>query len=518
MRSLNQTKRLAQLSLVLISLVINQLPAGGQTRRAGVPSGKPQTPAKPSTVESRADGKPTALLSSAKNEKMAAPFNNGKLPEPLRKPAGGIDEMAAALAKQVRARDESSVPALLAAILTSGFGLRDRDGSVLQTVQPGQGLVFDAWEVAATAKMYGEGRSVQLTYLTDGLKSIPELKSVPLESVLLEGIRKHAQGEQPLLRFWARFIVELGRQQDEPYDILKGADPKGVRLDAVQSALILRRLIGDFYALGQSEKQASRALDKFKNPLYRYRLAQDGGLNPHFVRASFWEGSSASASMARRITAIEKKKGAQPCEGLGGDPVQDVLATELTNVWGLFFGNTKLGKAASIANIVLAYAKFIAAYAALETEITIDSQPLIRTTNSTPGRGKHKLTATVRMNVGKWDQINCYRSALNFFTGLDFNLLDDGPLEGVEVNWHLDAGGAHDFSDNRTGVTGKEQIIGFVNQGPRIQDAGAYAGIPGKPGTPVGNSTRTKTDKEGKAQVEIQGSPKKIMLQSLICL
>jgi hypothetical protein len=112
------------------------------------------------------------------------------------------------------------------------------------------------------------------------------------------------------------------------------------------------------------------------------------------------------------------------------------------------------------------------------------------------------------MDVGKWENVNCIRTALNVATGIDFSLLSDGPLEGVEVNWKLDEGGAGDFSSNSGGVTGKRQIVGFWNGGPRIQDAGTYAGIPGKPGVAVGNTTRVKTDKEGLARVFLQGSPR----------
>ncbi len=519
MRKLNQTKHLAQLCLVLISLILNQLPAGGQTRRTGVPSGKPQTPAKPSAVESRADGKSNTLLSSAKNEKMAAPFNSGKLPEPLRKPTGSIDEMAAALAKQMSARDESSVPALLTAILTAGFGLRDRDRSVLQTVQPGQGLAFDTWEVAAMAKMYGESRSTQLTYVTYGLKSIPELKSVPLDSILLNGIRKHAQGEQPLLRFWARFIVELGRQQDEPYDILVGADPKSVRLDAVQSALIMRRLIGDFYGFAERGKQASIdfSVDNLPGATAGRTVIDKGQQTPFFIHAG-WNGYNSLQFVRMRApkSAILALQGSS-CGSLGaGDEatILDAAATVITTGWGGLLGlgepdgsAEKAGTYLNIANILLAYFKFIATYAALETEITVENPPLVRTLNSRPGE-RRQLTATVRMNTGGWDKINCYRTALNVATGLDFSLIKDGPLEGVELNWHLNEGGAGDSYSNRTGATGKHQIVGFAgNNSPRIQSAGTQAGIGGG-GTSVGNLTRTKTNSEGKAQIYLEGSPK----------
>ncbi|MBA3631656.1 MAG: hypothetical protein H0W58_02410 [Acidobacteria bacterium] len=451
---------------------------------------------------------------------MAAPFNSGKLPEPLRKPSGSIDEMAAALAKQVSARDEQSVPALLTAILTAGFGLRDRDGSVLQTVQPGQGLAFNAWEVAAMAKMYGESRSVQLTYLTDGLKSIPELKQTPLDTVLLDGIRKHAQGDQPLLRFWARFIVELGRQQDKPYDILGAVDPKSVRLDAIQSALILRRLIGDFYGFAERGKQASIdfSVDDLLGVGARPAWIDGKQQTPLFIRAS-WSGYDSPQFVKVRVpkSVIRTSQGS-PCGSLGtGDAatILDAAATVITSGWGGLLGlgqpgggAEKYGKFLNIANIILAYAEFIATYAALETEITVENSPLVRTKNSRPGE-RRQLTATVKMNTGGWDNINCLRTALNVATGLDFSLIKDGSLEGVEVNWNLNEGGAGDSYSNRTGATSKHQIVGFAgNNSPRIQSAGTNAGIAGRGGTPVGNLTRTKTNSEGKAQIYLEGSPK----------
>lgn len=178
--------------LVLISL---QLPLGGQTRR--------QQPAPAAQ---------SILLTSVKNEKMAAAFHSGQLPDAMRKPEGKPDEVAATLAKRVAAGDDQSVPALVTALMTAGFGIRDSDGGVTQTVQPGQGLIFEAWEVAAMAKMYGERRTVALSYLSDTIRTIPELKQAPLEKILIDSIRKQAVSDQPELRSWARFIVDLGRQ------------------------------------------------------------------------------------------------------------------------------------------------------------------------------------------------------------------------------------------------------------------------------------------------------------------
>ena len=69
---------------------------------------------------------------------MAEAFESGKLPEPARLPAGSVAEQAAELEEAVTKADSSSTAALYAAVLAAGFGVRDRDGSVLQTVQLGR--------------------------------------------------------------------------------------------------------------------------------------------------------------------------------------------------------------------------------------------------------------------------------------------------------------------------------------------------------------------------------------------
>lgn len=466
----------------------------------------PQTSA-PQTQASPAKTATTALSSSAKGRQIGVPFETGKLPEPLRRPQGNEDEVAATLARLVSAGDEQSSPALLAAIMAAGFAVRDSDGSVMQTVEPGQGLLFEAWEVAAMGKMYGERKTVTLSYLTDAFKAIPELKRVPLATILLEGIRAHAQNNQSPLRFWACFIVELGRQADEPYDMLAEADPQSVRLDAIQSALIMRRLYGDFYGFAERSKQASTGFegDKLRGVNSRLATADATPRTSIFVRASLQEDAPhfIRQHAARSPQPIQQSS---PCGPLGrGDAstILDAGATILTTGWGSlmdYLGAEKYARFLNIANILLAYAKFIATYAALETEITVEDPPLVRTKDSVPGE-RRLLVAKVTMNVGKWENVNCIRTALNVATGLDFSLMSDGPMEGVEVNWHLNEGGDQSFSQ------GKKQIVGFWNGGPRIQDAGTYAGIPGKGGVPVGNATRSKTNKDGLAGVYLEGSP-----------
>ena len=483
----------AILSLVLFSLMLAQLPVVSQTRRGG----QTRQPRSGTPRSQQPQDSATTILTSSGGA-MGKAFKAGTLPDALPKPAGSDDEVAATLAKLVSARDEQSVAALLTAITTAGFVVRGENGTVKQTIQPGQGLSFEAWEVAAMAKMYGEGRSVELTSFADALRSIPELKQAPLEKILLDGIRKHAQGERPELRFWARFIVELGRHADEPYDLLDGAKAESVRLDTIQAALLLRRLVGDFYASGQRSQQGIKTLGD-TSELRSARLSQRATSEVRLAHAE------AAQTQPCRLSDVESTvaDGRATILTTAFSELMSIAEKKVGGSAGELFGN--YGKFVNIANILLAYAKFIATYAALETEISVENPPLVRNTDVKAGQ-RRQLIAKVSMNIGKWQQVNCIRWLLNAGTGMDFNLLNDGPLEGVEVNWHLTEGGGADFysSGDRS-----RQIVWFVGTGPRIQDAGTYAGAAGRPGTQVGILTRTKTDAQGKARVLLEGASRR---------
>jgi hypothetical protein len=67
------------------------------------------------------------------------------------------------------------------------------------------------------------------------------------------------------------------------------------------------------------------------------------------------------------------------------------------------------GDVAGIANIVLTVFKFVASYASLEVEITMDGDQLIRTKNYETRRktNPHRETAH---GPRKWQAINCFSS------------------------------------------------------------------------------------------------------------
>jgi hypothetical protein len=458
------------------------------------------------------------LVPSAKAQALGTAYREGRLPEPARVPEGDADAQAAELARRVAAGDSNSTAALYAAILAAGFGVRDTDGAMLKTVTPGQGLAFDAFEVAAMAKMYGEGRSAPLSDLGLLLASqSPQLDKKRIADLLLEGVRTHAgEGGSPHLRLWARFVVELGRQRGD--DLLSAKDSALVRLDSVQHAFITLRLTGDFAARsGRGTTGAGQAASARPVPLGDRRaglgeMRTEGGAR--FIKAGFGAGGFEAEGAAQS---------GPPCklEGDGGT-IMDAAALGISTGFGSLMGYLegalgdkakgfieKYGKFATAVNILLAYAKFVQSYASLETVIEMEGAgPLVRTRNARPG-GRKNFVATTRVNIGKWQTYNCIRLALVTAAGIDFSTMNDGPLGGVTVTWHLDSGGDGDAYSNRGGRTGAEQIVGIVNDGPRIQDAGTYAGVGGRAGRAVGNATQTRTDEQGRARVSVEGTPQK---------
>jgi hypothetical protein len=196
------------------------------------------------------------------SDAMSDAFRKARLPSPLSNPDGDPDQAAAELARRVVAANEQSTAALLTAIRMSGISVRGDNGSLaLESVKQGQGIYFDAWEVAAMAKLFGEGMQVKLVDLSNALSTtLPPFKGVAA-TMFVDGIQAAAQGNSPAWRFWGRFIVELGRQSAQPYDLLaQQLDPATVNLDATQTLLILRRLTVDIMIRSGGNKATEAGL------------------------------------------------------------------------------------------------------------------------------------------------------------------------------------------------------------------------------------------------------------------
>ncbi|HEU5131198.1 MAG TPA: hypothetical protein VFT26_03805, partial [Pyrinomonadaceae bacterium] len=337
---------------------------------------------------------------------MAKAFTEGKLPEPARLPRGNVDQQAATLAKAVSLRDESSTAALYAAVLAAGFGVRDADGSVMQTQERGQGLILDASELAATAKLYSEDYGVMLSHFSDSFtQPIPELKGLPLANILLDGLRTGAKSTNPSVRFLSHFIIELGKNGEPSSDLTGNVDPAKTRLDAIQFALVLRRLSGDLMSAQKKTAHIDRRLN------YAHAKSR--------MPASNWQS---------------------PCPTNDTqDLILDYNSLASTTLFGMLADRVggkleKYGGMAGFANIVATVFKFILTYSMVEVEITMNGDMLTRTKSSTsPGETK-ELTAKLKILPSSWEKLNCLRWIFNSL-GLDVELPKSGPLADTTVAW-----------------------------------------------------------------------------------
>lgn len=443
---------------------------------------------------------PIVIVGSA----MGKAFREGRLPAPLPQPQGSPEETAAELAKRVIGEDDQSTAALLTALQMSGFSVRGDSGTLaLEAVKPGQGIMIDAWEAAATAKLFGDGMQIRLVDLSNSFAAtIRPLKDAPVANLLVDGLRGAGQSDQPAMRFWADFIVELGRQSATPYDLLASdLDPGKVSLDAIQVSLILRRLVADMMVLQASKTHKAEFAPTWKPgsaylqwKLVSYRL-QGGAIRdavwrpgdrPHLRLVQEEKGGSSSLpctmtelqAQIMDITAYSSAK--------GFDKIIDLVKED-------FEGAEAYGKAAGRINAILALIKLLAYYACMETDITMSGEPPLVRTQSTHDAGERRtLTGTVRENIGNWQALNCVRLALNG-ADLDISLPSDGPLAGVQTQWLLTSGGFGKIEGAYTpGIVEFVSPYGTAN----IQTATG----------PVSDFTAPKTDEEGHITIDIQGT------------
>ncbi len=413
--------------------------AGPAARNAAPQSGPKAGPGKGTKIETG------AAMSSA--------YRTGVLPAAAALPAGTVEQQAALLAEAVSRRDENSTAALLAALKAAGYGVRNAEGIVDYQRTGWQGMTLDAWQVAAMARSYGSGVGLGLGKFGDGLELIaPEWKKETNVADLVTSIRAAANSQHAPLRFWAAFIIELGRRADAPYDLLNEAQVKHARLDIVQLSLIMTRMAADLnFAASRRAQEA--------------HIAETDARQPHGPNAELFVDASYAAAMP-----IDDPKA--PCstseiENL----ILDLNATGMGLGFGQFTGyleskeviSSKPGALLSGANALLIALKLIATYAALDSEITVSGDQMLTRTKTTQDGERKTLTAKVKIDLGNWQAMNCIRPALNA-AGIDFSVPSNGVLAGTRVDWNLIEGGVADSAAGNIWNTVKN-IPGLLTDG-----------------------------------------------------
>ncbi len=377
---------------------------------------------------------------------MSAAYRSGTLPLAAAMPAGTVEEQAAALAGAVSRRDENSTSALIAALKAAGYGIRNEEGTVDYQRSGWQGMAIDGWQVATMARSYGNGVGLGLGKFADGLELIvPEWKKETNATDIINGIRAATRSEHAPLRFWAHFIIELGRQSDAPYDLLNDAQVKHARLDAVQLTLIMTRLAADVNIALKRQTPRTAQADTI--------VPSTADIDVFAPGSSHTRGRGPSAMQDDDNIAFTPVKAPDgPCstnelESL----ILDLNATGMGLGFGQFTGyleskgviSSKPGAVLGGANALLIALKLIATYAALDSEITMDGDQMLTRTKTTSDGERKTLRAKVKIDLGRWQAMNCIRPALNA-AGLDFSVPSNGALAGTRVDWNLIEGGVAD--------------------------------------------------------------------------
>ncbi len=374
------------------------------------------------------------------------------LPSPAPAQASTPEGAARELAGRVLAGGEGSLPALLAALQASGIAVADPDRSILIAPgSPAQGWGIERWEALALG-LHPEAQTlIALPDLFAALApDVPVGSADDAAAKLLADIVALASSDKPTHRFFALFVVELGRQGPQGQDLLGAVPPHDVVLGGVQAGLILRRLVADFQVL--TTKLSARTA------LSRRALG----------RAS---GSAGSASNAPcRMTESESliMDGSALGVTAGFDHLMEYLAEE-----GHLAGAAAFSKATGIANVILAYTKLFLYFSNLKVDFQLKGDPpLVRTKNTQAGES-HDLTAEVSFDLGNQQLVNCFRIMMNM-AGMDLSLPNSGALAGSPTEWiGLDGFGAS-----------STRIVQFH-----------------------GDPEHGRTDEEGKAKIVVEGAP-----------
>ncbi len=373
---------------------------------------------------------PAVLAQDRKSNALSASFDSGTLPAPLPIPSDmDPGRQAQRLAAAVARGDAQSTAALVAAVSAAGYDISGDNGTISVAAAPArrQGLVLDAWLVASLAKLYGEGYGVGLDALGSAFaKGDSVLAGSDFGGDVLTGVRAAADSPNDGLRFWAAFINELGRRHPEPIDLFDSDTGPQIRLDPIQVAFILSRLGGDIAAAARTKQAGTTG-----------QLRSRGAA--HLALASYLATPQAAPASSAPCSTNEV-----------ASDVLDYTALSATTAFSQIANRVGASAAtyaemAGKASVVLTLLKFLASYAALDVQLEMRGQPLVRTRNKTPGE-KKTVTATAKIDTGKWQYLNCTRIMLNA-AGLDFSLPGDGPVANAKMTFTLvEGGGATGFA------------------------------------------------------------------------
>ncbi|MBC8065876.1 MAG: hypothetical protein H7Y17_13670 [Chlorobia bacterium] len=334
------------------------------------------------------------------------------LPQGIPMPAGTPDQAATSLAKSVTSYTTNSLPALVTAMRASGFTIRTPDRKLVANPLSvkGNGMFVVDQEILTFFAMTCRGDSLDANATIGEVDSVFERGqlSFRLAELLPVTIAKGLASKEPSARFFARFLVELGKSLPQNYDLSKSQVGKPTRITPLEAFLILRTYLEDI------RRGIRRAAKKFEPE----SAVREHGPFEIFADQDFNSQTLMTGTQEDAHTFIET---------WGVGVIVDAL------------GREALGTVLNVVNVCTSFVKFLSTYYCLETTFTVSppGEPLIRTHSMSQNGERRTLNAEVKMNSAKFhDFLKQYRSLIGL-TGIDVDMPASGVLANVSTRWRL---------------------------------------------------------------------------------
>lgn len=383
--------------------------------------------------------------------------------------SGEVDYTAVSFAQQIQALRPGEIPDkdLVKMIFDYSQMTIVKNGSQVSW-NVGQGLQVDEWNLEALRKTYKSGMGLTLDHLlsilylsADGVKGkMPETASVDpvFKQKFIADLKRMTEldeSDMTGLRFMSHLIVLIGENSQTPYNLLDPKVPGTVKLDPIQSFLLLHRMAAELHVFARNFRPLALAPEK---GAATKSLKMNAACEMTEIEGLIMDATATGSGMI--LGGVQFFKGA--LERLADAKYIDDV------------GLQKYQEMSQVANIVSNYAKLFITMAAFNSELTQEPRPLVRTKNKTPG-ANGTVKGRFWLDVGDYQFINCIRPALNVF-GLDFSIPQSGALAGVRAEWSI---------NSRVGR--ENDVLQTYDMDP----------------------LRQVTDSEGKSVLKIQGKPQK---------
>ncbi len=356
--------------------------------------------------------------------------------------SGTPDAQAAELAKQVSQGGSGALAAVETAVHQAGIGVVDISLGgkvVVAPASPAQGLNLQAGEVIGMSR-YGPGNGdMALTTLTDTLTALlpAPLRIDPskIPSLMISDIASDASSSVPTVRFWANFIIDLGRDHPASYDLLEHPKPDEVQLDGVQVELILVRLIGDLAASTSSLHLGSSA--SFDSAA----ASAAGGISipKSGIVAAGFDLAQTQGNPCELGTASSVLSGAEKAVKWEFKQLTTYLNEQLYPDTGAS-AIDQFNAAKQVVNAILSILELVAELATFKMDFElVNGPPLVRTKEKTSDGEKRVVQATLTFDTGNLKWFNCFNFMLNA-AGISYKVPKTGPIRNAEVNWGVKSG------------------------------------------------------------------------------